>query len=312
MATHLKLKEKGQVILILLLVMAVSLAIALAIVQRSLTDISTSTKVEESSRALSAAEAGIEKIEQLAGIQSTTVQFPNNNSSADVQSFGPIPAQHTALEYPPLGKEEAAHVWLADPDNSDADGSPTAYYTQNKLAVYWGNIPRPQGEIDNNKPALEINIFYMDTAYKVKKYLIEPVDSRRTSNNLSSLSDVSLFDTGQSGCSSGGYVIPTSFSSNRSFWCKATLLINGANYPGISKLIALRARTLYNPVSEAFAAAPLGACGTSCSLPPQASLFVSTGVSGDSQRRVQLFQLNKVVPFYLDYAIFSAGSLTKQ
>ena len=53
--------ERGQIILVLVLVITVALAIGISVVQRSLSDISTSTKVEESSRAFSAAEAGIER-----------------------------------------------------------------------------------------------------------------------------------------------------------------------------------------------------------------------------------------------------------
>ena len=73
------MKEKGQIILILLLVMTVALGVGLTIVQRSLTDISTSTKVEQSSRAFSAAEAGIEKA--LQG-DISSVNFPDAGSSA--------------------------------------------------------------------------------------------------------------------------------------------------------------------------------------------------------------------------------------
>ena len=54
-------EQKGQVILILILVMTVGLAIGLSIVQKSLVDISTASKIEQSSRAYSAAEAGVER-----------------------------------------------------------------------------------------------------------------------------------------------------------------------------------------------------------------------------------------------------------
>src|SRR3989339_1641784 len=74
-------RQAGQVILILILVMAVALAIGISVIQRSLSDISTSSKVEQSSRAFSAAEAGIEKA--LRG-DATAVSFPENNSSATV------------------------------------------------------------------------------------------------------------------------------------------------------------------------------------------------------------------------------------
>ena len=54
-------KQSGQALLIILLVMAVGLTVALAIVSRSVTDIRISRQEEESARAFSAAEAGIEQ-----------------------------------------------------------------------------------------------------------------------------------------------------------------------------------------------------------------------------------------------------------
>ena len=45
------MKQKGQVIIVLLLIILVSLSVGLAVVQNSLTDISTSTKTDQASRA---------------------------------------------------------------------------------------------------------------------------------------------------------------------------------------------------------------------------------------------------------------------
>lgn len=56
-----KLKNRGQMILVILLVMAVGLTIGLSVASRSITDVNFSTKIEDSSRAFSAAESGIEE-----------------------------------------------------------------------------------------------------------------------------------------------------------------------------------------------------------------------------------------------------------
>lgn len=53
--------ESGQTLVILLLVMVVTLAIGLSVATRSITDLRISTQTEQSSRAFSAAEAGIEE-----------------------------------------------------------------------------------------------------------------------------------------------------------------------------------------------------------------------------------------------------------
>lgn len=63
--------QEGQTLIILLLVMVVALAIGLSVATRSITDLRISTQTEQSSRAFSAAEAGIEEalrdLSQIAG-----------------------------------------------------------------------------------------------------------------------------------------------------------------------------------------------------------------------------------------------------
>src|SRR5687768_11168985 len=100
-------KMKGQVILILLLVMTVGLAIGLSVIQRSLSDVTTASKIEQSSRAFSAAEAGIERALKGNCTDNNCVNL-NNSSQAVVQDSGSVPAiatngnQQIALEYPPI------------------------------------------------------------------------------------------------------------------------------------------------------------------------------------------------------------------
>ena len=61
MKAMIKKSQSGQIILIVLLIMVVLLTIGLALVVRSVTDIRISTETKESTRAFSAAEAGIEE-----------------------------------------------------------------------------------------------------------------------------------------------------------------------------------------------------------------------------------------------------------
>src|SRR5688572_26536285 len=53
--------QKGQVALIALLVLTVATTVGLSLIARGVTDISVSRDIEESSRAFSAAEAGVEE-----------------------------------------------------------------------------------------------------------------------------------------------------------------------------------------------------------------------------------------------------------
>ena len=273
--------QSGQAILALILIMTVALAIGLSVVQKSLVDVSTSTKVEESSRAFSAAEAGIEKSLQSGG--NTSVSFSENASSANVVDSNLIPAIPAAntkqdpLEYPPLAKEEIAHVWLADPAASLPNcAAPFVCYTQTSLDVYWGNST-------TDKVALELTLVYYEAnQYKSKKWYLD--QEIRNPDNKFTL-----------GC--GTSALPN-------YTCKYTLTALPAN------LMLIRARLLYNSTSQPFAVQAVGV-GVEHYIPPQARRLTSTGISGETQRRVQVFQIPKVVPPYFDYAIFSLGDIKK-
>lgn len=290
-------KERGQTVLILILVMTVALAIGISVIQRSLSDLSTSSKVEQSSRAYSAAEAGIEK-----AIQSDQVNAPitpsldlgNSSKFQDAQTTR-IPVPNQALEYPPLAKEELAQVWLANPDTL------AKYYNQPDMDIYWGN----PGVSDSDTPAIEITIIYETSTgtYQSKRYFYDLLANERGNG----------FDASVS-CPSDAIQTSSSPTVAKTFLCKKRIVVDSTVLENLSKLILLRARLLYNSTSQAFAVQPLRvncAVPTDCSLPPQARLFTSTGVSGETQRKVQVFRLDKVVPPYFDYAIFSAGEINK-
>lgn len=279
-----KLNQKGQLILALILVMMVALGIGLSVVQRSLVDVSTSSKVEQSSRAFSAAEAGIERALQ---VGSTSLNFSENSSQAEVSDSGLLPSVPPAnnrqepLEYPPLAKEDIAQVWLADYNSSSSP--PSLGYTQNSLEVYWGNSL-------TDRAALEISLVYFNgTQYVYRKWYLDQM-ARTPTNNF----DISAV------CGDQRWEVGSS-----KYQCKKTL----DSLP--VGLMLIRARLLYNTTSQPFAVWAVGACGSACNIPPQARILTSTGTSGETQRRVRLFQLNKVVPPYFDYAIFSAGEIAK-
>lgn len=287
--------ESGQVILALILIMTVALAIGLSVVQKSLVDVSTSTKVEESSRAFSAAEAGIEHALRGGSINSLPNLGDNNAQIKEVTGgdlIPAIPADNTPqapLEYPPLAKEEVAHVWLADPDadlpKCTKGGNPATCYTHDSLDVYWGNPTA------SDKAALELTVVSHDgSKYVSNKFYLDNSAIAPRGNN---------FDTSGVNCT-GSFPAPLDkYQCNK----KALSLPSGS-------LMLIRARLLYNTTSQPFAVQAVGT-GAGHYLPPQARIFTSTGVSGETQRKVRVFQIQKVVPPYFDYAIFSAGSISK-
>jgi len=298
-----KNKQNGQVILALILIMTVALAIGLSIVQKSLVDVSTASKVEESSRAFSAAEAGVEKA--LKGDTSLQNFTDTASSIKDISDTGLIPcvpgqslcaqgtgARQVALEYPPLAKEDTASVWLADLQSSGSP--PGSFYTQNSLDVYWGNSA-------TDKAALELTlVYYNGSSYSSRKWYLDNISALRNPSNG--------FDTVS--CP-GTYQVGT-----YTYQCKKTLGdgtgLNNSPLPASPNVLMLiRARLLYSTTSQPLALQGVGTCGAACSLPPQARSIFSTGFSGEAQRRVKVFQVSKVVPPFFDYAIFSAGEINK-
>lgn len=288
--------QRGQIVLILILVMTVALAIGLSVIQRSLSDVSTSSKVEQSSRAYSAAEAGIEKaINTNSSINGPQPDLGNNSYIAGVQK-NDFPPTGQALEYPPLSKEEAAQVWLADPTSNlpTCDVRKTCY-NQPTLDAYWGNSSTDQA-------ALELTIiYYAGGQYSSRKiYLDNASASRIPDNNF----DVTANCTGTKQIGANTYQCYKRLGDGV---CNNRLGIHCTNNdPLPSGLMLVRARLLYNTTSQPFAVGP-----TAGSLPVQAGTFISTGTSGTTQRKIKVFKLDKVVPPYFDYAIFSAGDINK-
>ncbi len=309
------MNQRGQAILILILLISVGLSIGLSIVQKSLSDVSTASKVEQSSRAFSAAEAGVEKALSTTD-DATCVNcqtFTDTSSSIkQITDSGLIPCvpgstgssppcaqqadeRQVALEYPPLAKEDTLHVWLAD--YTVTSSPPATFYTQPTLDIFWGD---PQAQ---DKAALEITLIYYDSVqskYLNRKWYLDQIP-RPQSNGFERP------DKGQVTCS-GSY---TPQGSTKLYQCKRTLGVSPDSTLPSTGMMLIRARLLYNSTSQPFAAGAVGACGSACSLPPQARKISSTGVSGETQRNIEIFQLYKVPPPFFDYAIFSAGQIAK-
>lgn len=283
--------QKGQIILILVLVMTVALAIGLSVIQRSLSDVSTSTKVEQSSRAFSAAEAGIEKAIQ-SGIGSN-VPSPDlgNNSLIKGVGVNNIPIPGNALE-DSLYKEEMTQVWLADPTaNLPTCSAPNVCYTQPSFDVYFGKVNT------TDKPALEVTVVSWDGAkYVSTKKFFDSDATRAAANNFT-----------YANCTND-FTIFTNANSNPDtsrFYCKTS--VSGYPYVSPAKAILVRLRLLYSSLRQPVAVAPI----TGSSLPVQAKIYKSTGISGQTQRIIQVIRYNYVVPEYFDFAIFSSGDINK-
>jgi hypothetical protein len=297
--------QSGQILVVLLLVMLAALTVGLAITQRTVSDVSTSTQVEQSSRAFSAAEAGIERAISLStsGIVNVTSDELNNDSSAQVvvEANIPTPGDTRAVEYPgsnvtTLTRESVAQFWLADPTTFGTS------YDKNQVTIYFGD---PNDQILNNPndtttPAIEVNYIYAIGAnYFSRRSYYDPNNGRGAVNRLRS----SQNDISSPNC--GGYSgINTTVSASSSFKCSLTLATQAAP-------VMLRIRLLYAPNNEKVAVQPCFTCGVFKSLPPQVDVLASRGQSGLSQKVINAYRFRNVALPFFDYAIFSAANITK-
>lgn len=301
--------QSGQVIVILLLVMLLVLSVVLAITQRTTTDLSTSTETEQSTRAYSAAEAGLEQALQNGGatpIGNTAISL-GNNASAIIKNSGlqPVRGSNSAIEYFPIGKETPAQIWLLDPNDPT---NVAKNYNRNSFTVYFGN-PVSVGAYDdtapipkNISPAIEVSIVFKlvagtSVSYQNQKFYFDSLSSRRSSNNFSAPTSV---------CSAGGYTQDTILKPSSSFYCKTDVQIQNCQLPNCIPQ-QVRVRLLYANQNQKLAFAP----ASGGSFPPQVELYNATGKAGQSEKTLQVFRIKDMIPPWLDYAIFSYDDITK-
>lgn len=158
---YLKYNQKGQALLLVLLGMAVVLVISLSIISRSLTDLSITSKDEDSLRAFSAAEAGVE--EALLAGQGVGGGVGNASYDATIDKFY-IDADE--YNYPDsLKSGESATIWFVGHHDDgyltcvDESGPiPCLSDSGADFRVCWGN--ESTDNASDESPAVEISVFY--------------------------------------------------------------------------------------------------------------------------------------------------------
>ncbi len=292
-------QQSGQVVVILLLIVVVSLSIGLTIIGRSTTEIATSSKIEDSSRAFFAAEAGIEK-----AISSGTTGnlILGNQSQADVKiDVGPTGLK--GIEYPTLLKKDFAHIWLANPATFPNCAAADKCYTESSFNVFFGNPELTAAS--SEKPAIEVNVVTRDGtgAFASNRYYYDSDLTRASTNG---------FTPADSPLCRQSHTADTIINAQSNFYCKVTVPPVICNAPNCTSYISkgtpvlVRLRLLYMD-SQKVAVVPLN----SKPLPPQIQVYTSVGKAGGVQRVLRVIRETNVVPQLFDYAIFSAADIKK-
>lgn len=293
-----RVTNRGQALVIILLVLAVAATIVLSLISRTVTDIAITTKERDSSRAFSAAEAGIE--EALGGVvASGPVQLgPGLTYQAQV---GLLAEGSTEFNSPFLvSAGDVFPVWFvshADDGSLTCSGKPC--YDGSSLKVCWGSEGTPPDK--STTPAIGVSVIYKNdpaqadySSIRIARAAYDPNLTRAILNKFSPP------DGGS--CSIGGKTY--AFGKNINF---SDLNIPSRVFtPG--GLQTARIRILYNTDAPQ----PVGVSIPTSSFPSQGTAITSTGVADEATRKIQVFKLFADLPPIFDFAAFSSsGSLEK-
>lgn len=274
---------KGQAVLIVMLSLSVVLIVVLYIMSRSITDITLSTKEENSLRAFSAAEAGIERALVFATNQNGG--FDNATFDARVSNF----AQNAnTVIYPfALKSGEIATFWFFRPSETPFIG--------NQVKVCWGIAGTSASTAQT--PAVEITVFYRTPAgvYQVARKSLDPNSGRTVgTNNFAIASAAPCTIASES----------FAFQDTVNF---ASLGIASYATPGVLQFMTVK--PLYNTTL----AHEIGidVSGSGSLLPSQGIKVVSDGTFSDSNRSIEVFQLHPTVPAVFMNAIFSSSGIVQ-
>lgn len=290
------LQNSGQALLIVLLSLAVVLTIVLFLVSRSITDITISSKEEDSLRAFSAAEAGIERSLIVGSGLSDTVGDANFSSSLVDFAQG-----SSEVLYPSsLRSGESGTFWFVGHNDDGSLGCVDEQcFTGTSAKFCWGNDGTSSSS--STTPALELTFIYTIlpgdyTTVRVARAVFDPNTTRRLSNN---------FSTPDSGtCDLGGQILE--FQKTLDF--SSDLAISNTTTPNILQFA--RARLLYNTDSAHRIGLDVNLAGNSI-LPSQGVKVESLGSFAEANRKIEVYQLHADVPAIFENAIFSSGGIVK-
>lgn len=268
--------SEGQALVIVLLSLAVVITIILFVLSRSITDIAVSDTESQSVSAFSAAEAGVEQALVIGTGSSATIGDASYNASISNVASGV-----TSFVYPiEINSGDSMTLWLRSQDSSPS-------FTGNSIKVCWGKPGTSASS--STTPAIEVVLFYQTIAgnpatTRVYRMGYDPYTGRPVSNAFTSVGAGATID---------GRVFP---------FC-STLDVTGLSNPQFAVI-----RMFYNTNT----AHPIGFdTTTAATFPTQGINIDSSGTSGQSKRRVQVFQGWPEVPLAMLYGLYSPSGLSK-
>ena len=267
--------QSGQVVLITLLVLTIATTVALSLIARTTTDTTITAQVEESSRAFSAAEAGIEQSLK-SGIGANGIVVAANVSyNVTVNSIGGAVGGYEFSKKTLKGDTET--LWLVAHDSNGVPIVTTPTYTASSVDICWSS--------ETVTPVLLATLLYKESSnstYQVAKAL------------LSTPAEV------PNGCGPTG----TAYKQTIGFKFLNSLAFPLSIAPESDILIALRIRPLYSDTKIA-----INAEGT---LPQQGNHIESTGsTTTGTNRKIVVVQQYRSADTVFDAALYSQGDVSQ-
>jgi len=298
--------KSGQILILVLLIVVVSLAVGLSVASRNLTNLRISTQTQESQRAFSAAEGGVEDtLSRLSAIKTDiTTGAPagaqsgcnisgmeancNNRAVGDMHADINVKARNTYETTVPLG--EVAQITLINP------GPPESYYP-GTLSVEWLKT----GE---EEAAIELTLV-CDTSLNAANCFSTSADQKSinySQNRFAFMSNTISGMTGFRDCVTASPAPPCSIATTTGYQYKISLDLSDPN----NKARILRIKPFYKPVSILIS-------GSGTPLPTQIYEINSVAKTDlGITRRVQVTRTAlPALPAVFDYVLYSEGDIVK-
>lgn len=286
--------EKGQTLLIIVLIMVVGLTVGLAVASRSIINVRTSTEEENSQRAFSAAEAGIEQALRIGcvtpippgtGCNPVPIgTFNNNMSSTFNTNITSLRGNALLLNgRNPIPKDDGIDVWLVEHDSS---GKPD--YTNRfngNMTVHWGALSDVcrSDPLQNTMAAIEVIVISGTVSNpQTNRETYDPCSSENGDGSRRNTNKFANAAKGNAGDIDG---VIFNYKTNIN-------IINGL----AMRIIPIYASTIIG----------VDFPGQSKDLPSQGNKIDSTGTSGLTQRKVTYYKGYPALPVeFFQYILFS-------
>ena len=300
--------QSGQALLIVLLSMAVILTVVLSFASKSITEVSITSYEEDALRAFSAAEAGVEKalLNPIVGpIPTGYPDLPDTSVSYGGEITEPVDSDNRFIYPSSVSSGEVATFWLvAHEDDGSLTCSGGSCFRGPRLKICW------ETGSPNPRPAIEALVFYDSSTQSISQPTNNYAGVQVWRGAFDRVSRGNGFDTTTT-ANAGANCTPI---DGTVFNNETNIQLNPGNgFPagcdnnqGCLLLVKVRMYYATNQKVGIWVQPSAGA-----QLPPQGFQISSTGVAGESTRRVSVFQGYSEPPTLFESAVFSMKDLDK-